>query len=513
MLDVPFHPNRDLDRPLYRQLADHIETLIRRSRLRSGEKLPASRELASTLGLSRNTVNQAYQALLDEGLVYAHVGMGTFVADIETSTSEATSNTAAFVWEGLFARRASSLLGPPRAIGARSNEVVHDFLPGGVDPASLPDRDLKRCYRLALDEDHESLSHITFPFGWPRLRRAIAATLIGRGIECHENDVLIVSGAQQALSLIARLLVEPGDRVAVEEPGYFGAISALRASQAELIGIQVDQHGLRTDQLQRVAHRHRLKLVYTTPAVQSPTGVAMSNDRRIELLELTERHQIPIIDDDYDGELRIDTPAVAALKNLDRTGHVIYLGTFSKAVFPTLRLGYVVAPQTVLRKLAALKVSTDFGSSLLAQAALARFLESGALERHVRKVRKLYSRRIDLLIKALEHAMPEDASFSQPAGGNSLWLTLPENTDLERLHQQLSRRGVRVGGGDAFFLEPPQQPSIFLSVARLHDEVMTSSVNALAEALWEALRQPDASQKQPLTQAAPGNSSISASSH
>ena len=513
MLDVPFHPDRELDRPLYRQLADHIEGLIRRGRLRSGEKLPASRELAANLGLSRNTVNQAYQALLDEALVYAHVGMGTFVADIEAAVVDGTSNSPSFVWEGLFARRASTLLGPPKALGARSSEVVYDFLPGGVDPTSLPDRDLKRCYRKALEEDNESLSHITFPFGWPRLRSAIAATLIGRGIECDENDVLIVSGAQQALSLIARLLIEPGDRVAVEEPGYFGAISALRASQAELIGIGVDQYGLRTDQLQRVAHRHRLKLVYTTPAVQSPTGVAMSNDRRIELLELTERHQIPIIDDDYDGELRIDTPSVAALKNLDRTGHVIYLGTFSKAVFPALRLGYVVAPQTILRKLTALKLSTDFGSSMLAQAALARFLESGALERHVRRVRKLYGRRIDLLMQALEHAMPEDSVFHKPAGGNSLWLTLPENTDLQELQRQLVDRGVRVGGGDAFYLEPPARPSIFLSVARLQDEILEASVHALAEALWEALKQSGRHGDQTLTQSADSNTPISAPSH
>jgi DNA-binding transcriptional MocR family regulator len=453
MLDVAFQPDRFAAEPIYRQLAGYLRELVAAGRLVPGEKLPASRELALSLGLSRNTVNQAYQRLIDGNVVVSHVGQGTFVASRGAAASRPEPAGCRFAWEGLVARRTRALEIPAPLLRPAPDPIRFEFRGGRVDPELLPLAELRRTYSRAISAHLPSLASSLDPFGWRPLRDEIARALLARGIRCDADDIAITSGAQHALEMVARTLLDPGDAVALEQPGYFGAALVFAAARAQPIGIEVDDEGLRTDQLARVLHRRRVKLVYATPSAQSPTGVALSDPRRDALLELADAHQIPVLEDDYDSEFRYDDPPLPALKTRDPAGQVIYIGTFSKALFPGLRLGYVVAARPLLTRMVLARFSADFGSDALAQAAVTELLATGALERHVRGLRKHYARRRDAMLEALAEHMPDGTRFHPPRGGHAVWVALPGDVDSDALADSMFAAGIAATRGDIAYLD------------------------------------------------------------
>jgi GntR family transcriptional regulator/MocR family aminotransferase len=484
VLDLAFQADRRAGEPVYRQLEHFLLELVRSRRLVPGERLPASRELAERLGVSRNTVNQAYQALLDEGVLRARVGQGTFVAG-QPPAAPAPGGPAprCFAWQGLVARRVRATLLPRGS--DRPGPARIDFRAGQVDGPSLPIAALKRAYAGALDRSAELLEALD-PRGLAPLREAIARSLVARGIACGADEVAVVNGAQQGLDLVARTLVDPGDAVALEQPGYFGAAAAFSACEAHLVGVGVDEQGLLVDDLGRILRARRLKLVYATPAVQSPTGVSLSDERRRALLALADRYQLPIVEDDYDSELRYGGPPVPALKQLDRAGQVVYLGTFSKALFGGLRLGYLVAPPALLGRIVRARWSADFHSDAVTQAAVAELIASGALERHVRRVRRLYAGRRAALLSALAEQRDAGWSWTEPAGGNTVWLRLPDDAHPEVLHEAAGAAGIAYARGESFALADgpaadEAERHLLLSFARIPEDRMAASVTTLAD--------------------------------
>jgi GntR family transcriptional regulator/MocR family aminotransferase len=489
VLELAFQPDRDAREPVYRQLERFLRELIQARRLVPGERLPPSRELAASLSLSRNTVNQAYQILLDDGLLRAHVGQGTYVAGRPAPAPEPIPDRA-FAWEGLLARRTRALALP--TVRPQPPTPRFDLRAGRADLGSLPLAELKRAFGQAAARA-AALADEADPRGWLPLRRALSRSLVARGIACTPDEVAITNGAQQALDLVARTLVDPGDAVAIEQPGYFGAALAFSSCEAHLVGVGVDEHGLRTDELARVLRARRVKLLYATPAAQQPTGVSLSEARRHALLALSDEYQLPIVEDDYDSELRHGGPPVPALKHLDSAGRVIYLGTFSKALFAGLRIGYAVAPAALIGRLAVARVASDFNSDVVTQAALCDLLESGALERHVRRVRQLYAARRAALLAQLEARMPEGARWRPPAGGNALWLRLPDPVDVEAFHAGCLAAGIALGSGELMAL--PEGPAwaearrhVQLSFARIAEERIEDAVSALARVTRQASR-------------------------
>jgi GntR family transcriptional regulator/MocR family aminotransferase len=479
MLDLAFRPDRQRPEPVYRQLAEYLRGLVAAGRLGEGQKLPATRELAAALGLSRNTVNLAYDALVADRLVTAHVGQGTFVAPqrARRTLHEPPEDPRAprLAWEGLFARTAK-LSFPAR--DAEPATVAFDFRAGRVDAAALPRAELRRAFASAVDETLPALANRLDAQGWPPLRAEIARALVARGIACRAEDVLVVQGTQEGLGLLARLLLEPGDTAVVEEPGWFGARLAFAAREANLVPVGVDAGGLRTDLLARVLRSRRAKLVYVTPAVQSPTGVALAEPRRAELLALAEEHQCAIVEDDFDSELRIGS-ALPALARDDAGGRVAYLGTFSKALFPALRVGYLVAaPSVIQRGIASLGVS-HFGGNLVAQAALADLLASGAVERHVRRTRRLYAERLDALMTAIAEHLPEGTRASRPAGGNSVWVELPPSVDGDALARSAHGAGIALTRGTPCFLEGGGSRHLSLCFASLAPDAISEGIARL----------------------------------
>ncbi len=496
VLDLPFRPDRESEAPVYRQLADHLLALIDAGRLRPGERLPPSRELAAALGLSRNTVNRALETLAAAGLVDAHVGRGTFVEErAERLRGAALGRPAGpeparrpFAWQALLSARARGLELPTAVPRVEAAHLRFDFRPGRVDAAALPIAELQGAWQRALGRLREVANEID-PAGHAPLRAAVARALGARGIACGGEEVLITAGAQQALDLVARALVDPGDAVALEQPGWFGAALAFRAAGADLLPVGVDGEGLRVEELARIARSRRPKLVYVTPAVQLPTGVALSDARREALLALADREQIPVVEDDFDAELRLAGPSRPALKTLDRSDQVVYVGTFSKALYPGLRLGYAVAARSLRARLIALRFAASMQAPLAEQMAVAELLEAGVLERHVRRVRRRHAERAAAMLEALADELPR-ARAQEPAGGSALWVELREELDTAALATEAARRGIAYAPGEAFRLDGEGPPALLLSFAALAPDAIRAGIAELA-ALVRAQRAPD----------------------
>lgn len=495
MNEFAFTADRASAEPVYRQLVGYFEDLIDSRRLLPGERLPPTRELASALGLGRNTVALAYEILEASARVSSHVGRGTFVstgADEAGTTAGAASHPRAavpqpdrpFAWNGLFAARTQGLLPlPPPGVPMPTFEF--DCRGGKVDPASVPVFELQRAYARALQRHLKTQSNHFDPYGYVPLREEIARSLVARGIRCEAGDVLIVNGAQQGLDLVARALIDPGDAVAVESPCYFGAVLAFRGAQAHLLPVAVDDAGMRVDDLLRLARTRRIKLIYATPAVQMPTGAAMSEPRRRALLELADREQIPILEDDYDGEFRGEGPIIPALKTADAAGQVIYVGTLTKALFPGLRLGYVVAAPQLLDRLARVRFAANFQPALLDQIAAAEFIKCGDFGRHLRRLRKRHTQKREALLRALEEFMPEGTAWNRPAAGTTLWITLPAGVGLDALARLTESRGLAFGRGDLFRLGSGEPQGIGISFGALTAAQIRSAAAILGGALRE----------------------------
>jgi GntR family transcriptional regulator/MocR family aminotransferase len=377
---------------IYRQL----RAAVLDGRLRPGDRLPPTRELAARLGVARNTVAVAYERLTAEGFLTARVGAGTYVgaAPVASAVRRPVPGVRPQpIWDAL--RREEKPVRRP-----------YGFPVGTPDSTLFPLATWRRLVSAELRSATLGRDAYADAAGEPGLRAAIARYVgVSRSVRAAADDVVVTQGAQQALDLIGRVLVAPGDTVAVEEPGYPPARDLFRALGARVVGVPVDGEGLVVDRLPSAA-----RLVYVTPSHQFPLGTPMSLARRAALLDWVASRDAAVIEDDYDSEFRFSDRPLDPLQSLDRSGRVIYVGTFSKTLLPVLRLGYAVAPPSLLPALRTARRLTDWHGDVVAQAALARFIDSGELSRHVRRASRVYAERHRLLTAAL-------------AGDLSRWLT------------------------------------------------------------------------------------------
>jgi GntR family transcriptional regulator/MocR family aminotransferase len=385
-LAVDLSARGDRSTAIYRALLE----AIRSGRLGSGDRLPPTRELATDLGVSRTTVATAYERLVAEGYLEARVGAGTFVTGVAGATRP---------------RRRAAALRPRRSwhftplpVSGQSPKPAHDFRAGIPDATLVPFDTWRRLVAAELRAGAHSPGTYADPAGHPLLREAIARYLaLSRGLHADADEVLVTHGTQQALDLVARVLVEPGDVVAVEDPGYPFAREVFASYGAHVVRVPVDDDGLVVDEIPE-----RARLVFTTPSHQFPLGPPLSLERRLALLEFADRHRVAVVEDDYDSEFRFTERPLETLHALDRAGRVIYVGTFSKSLLPALRAGYLVAPPTLLPALCGARQLADGYGPVAEQVALARFLSDGLFARHLRRARGVYGERRALVVDALD---------------------------------------------------------------------------------------------------------------
>jgi GntR family transcriptional regulator/MocR family aminotransferase len=480
----------DADGALYDQVYRALRGQILGGRLAASAQVPATRDLARDLGVSRNVAIMAYRQLRDEGYLTARKGSGTFVArelprDLTTVAARRrpiTARTAAPVHLSAYTHRVlDASHGGQFTWAPRRDVQAYDFRYGPPSFTDFPHDTwcrvvARRARRVTIrDLDYGS------PEGLPALREAIAEYVgRARAIACTPEQVLVVNGSQQALDLAARVLVDLGDVVLMEEPHYRGARTVMKAAGAKIETIAVDEHGLRTAELAQ--HRTLSRLAIVTPSHQFPTGAVMPLGRRLELLAWARSAGACIFEDDYDSEYRYSGRPIEALAALDDSGCVLYAATFSKVMFPSLRLGYMILPERLVEPIRSVKALMDTGGPNLAQAALVDFIRQGHFERHLHRTRTRNASRRAAMLEAIERHLGSRALVSGINAGLHLmlWLhDLPASRSRE-LRMRAARAGVGVYPVEPFYLNPPKQVGLLLGYASMPEKQIAEGIRRFA---------------------------------
>jgi GntR family transcriptional regulator / MocR family aminotransferase len=480
----------DENSPLYVRIARALAGDVRRGRLRPGERLPGSRSLSGALGVHRNTVLAAYAELVAEGWVVARPGGGTFVSELIPEArarrfSARAPSRVGLPAEPAFPLRADNDLGAAPALP----NVKFSMLGGVPDLRLVPVTLLGRAYARVLRRGPKRMLGYGPAEGEPALREALAALVSQRrAVAARAENVIVTRGSQMGLELVTRALCAPGDAVAVEALGYRPAWRVLSAAGVRLLPIPVDRGGLVVSELARVVARERVRALYVTPHHQYPTTAVLAPGRRIELLELARRERFAILEDDYDHEFHYEGRPVLPLASADVHGSVVYFGTLSKVLAPGLRLGFVVAGEKLVQRLARERFSIDRQGDHVLEAAVAELVTDGELERHVRKMRRLYRSRRDALVDALERELGARFEAHVPAGGMALWGHAAGRVDVEAWRAQALERGVFIMTAKDFAFDGRPRPFARIGFAGLDEAELREAVRRLSAAWPEMAR-------------------------
>lgn len=478
--------------PLYRQICEGLRREIVVGSIAAGARLPSSRQLATDLGVSRITVANAYAELEADGVVEARPGAGTFVLPPwagPLSGEDSPGNATMPPWQAMLGAQ----INPVRDRMLRQvlrGPILGDtvsFAWGAGDPRLVPTETFRRVLTEVLDRDGAAALGPEHSDGYPPLQRALARYVRQLGIDAGPEEIVVTAGTQQAITMLAGALLQPGDCVVVETPTWPGALEAFEARQATVIGVPLDGDGMRADMLQRVLEAHHPRLIYTVPTFQNPTGTVMSATRRREIVTLAHRYGVPILEDDHVREVHFGSPIPPPLAAFDRYGDVIHASSFTKSFLPALRLGYIVARGPLREALTAMRRSADLFSSSLMQRALCEYLESGAMQRHWKHISRVYRRRHTAMMIALKRSFPPGVTWTGVEGGLVVWVSVPPQLSVIDLFEDALRAGVSFVAGAAFFPTPNDQPFMRLNFAAVDEQQIDRGIGILGQLLHQQL--------------------------
>ncbi|MBC9784126.1 PLP-dependent aminotransferase family protein [Heliobacterium chlorum] len=468
-------------RPLYRQIADMVIQKILHHVLPPGAKLPPERELAHIFDVSRTTAINAYRCLEQEGWIKTRVGSGTYVERHAVANSGTTSDIP---WTELFAAAPPSAMSTVLRdlVSARMDRDNISLAAGMADPATFPIESMKSLMEQHMDQmERSDFGHIPTE-GYEPLRHSLVKHLAEKGIVATADQVMTFAGSQNGLYLLARVMLEPGDYVVVEAPTFIGAIQVFQGAGARILTLPVGD-GMTLALLEDYLIRYRPKFLYINPTFHNPTGRVMTEQERVDLLELAARYRLVIVEDDAYGELHFEQKPPLSLKARDGYGGVIYLNTFSKILFPGLRMGYVAAAPTLISRLALEKQYIDLHTSNVSQWLLHLYLESDELPSHLAKVRKEYKHRRDVMAKALRRYAGEQLTFHVPDGGFYFWCQIEGDVYSRDLLHEAIKSGVSFVPGSAFYTTPVGDQEFRLCFTTHPEEVLQEGARRLGDTL------------------------------
>ncbi|MGD1907438.1 MAG: PLP-dependent aminotransferase family protein [Leptolyngbyaceae cyanobacterium] len=461
--------DRQATEPVYLQIRDRISYLIQAGGLKVGDRLPSIRSMAQTTNVNKLTVIEAYSVLEADGLIYARQGAGYFISQ---ATVTPPARPASFAPE-------QTVIIPEQGLTSFS-EVSDAFLqaqaqPGMINlnsgyPQAVGVEDLQRISRRAIKNVAGQLFHHNPPEGDPILREQIAQLLSKLGLGAAPQDLIITNGSMQALCLVTQHLIQPGDWVVVESPSFHAYLSLLQQIDARIIGMPMTATGMNLDLLEQFLKSHRPKLIYTNSTLHNPTGITTSLAHRRRLVELAEQYDCWVIEDNAYEWLSFDTTP-PPIKALDRRDRVIYTGTFSKSLMPALRLGYAVITGDLYREIVERKLLHDLHVSIVSQGIVREYLATGHYRRRINHLKALNQQNRGVMVRALEEHFPAEASWTIPAGGVFLWVQLPKQINVAKLHRAAVKENVFVGSGQPFFPDQQGYPALRLGFAQPMEDI------------------------------------------
>jgi len=441
---------RNAKEAVFHQIAHAVIDEIKRGRLAPGTALPGTREVAESLRLNRKTVTQAYAELAAQGWVRTEKASGTFVATHlpEVEISDVLARREEQIPERPYFRMVGKAPNIPLVLPERN---VLTFDDGAPDMRWIPVDALTRAYRNAFPH-RGSRGRMGYgdPRGTSELRLAISRMLnMDRGLVTTPDNICVTRGSQMAIYLAARIIVGPGDTVVMEELSYPPAREAFRLVGANIVPVGLDSQGIRVDELEKVCRKKRVRAVYVTPHHQFPTTVLMKPERRLRLLAIAAQFGFAVVEDDYDHEFHFAHRPMLPLASFEVSGHVVYIGSFSKILSPSLRLGYLVGPKEFIDRAAKEVMMIDRQGDPATEGAVSELIDSGELHRHIRKVKKLYAERRECFAGLLTSLFADRIDFTQPDGGLAFWVRF-RDTDIDRLAEAAIRQGVGISPASAF---------------------------------------------------------------
>ncbi|MBE9914930.1 PLP-dependent aminotransferase family protein [Paenibacillus donghaensis] len=474
-------PDRQSKKPLYEQIADHLEQRISYGEFPPGSLLPSERKLAEQLDVNRSTVILAFAELRSLGIIESRSGSGTRVSQYKWgATPKHTPNWKRYAEGGSFLPNVPFLRRIREALN--QNPTLVDFASGELSADLAPMDEI-----AALMRGHHYTSYLGYdnPQGYIPLRQALEKYLAKyRDIQTTESSILITSGSQQSLFLITQCLLSPGDAVAIEDPSYCYSLPMFQSAGLRLFRLPVDRDGVQPEEIRNLYKKHRIKMIFTNPNFQNPTGTVLNDERRNKLLEIATELGLPIVEDDpysltdYAGVPR------PPLKSMDTTGSIIYIGSFSKIAASGLRIGWMVAPNSIVERLADARQQMDFGLSVIPQQVAAQFLKSEHFEPHLDRLRMQLLYKRDLLIEALQKELPDLIQFNIPQGGHHMWCKLVPGVNDAKLLEESIKNGVvfvpgSVYGSDSGYVR--------FTFARAKAEDIGPGIAGFAKALRELI--------------------------
>lgn len=462
---------------VYQQIADGIIAEIKKGRLRPGTPLPGSRVLAEDIGVNRKTVVLAYEALMAEGWLETTDKRGTFVSAelprFRDQPLKAGNN---------FAFNDHQTIQPLQGAAAANLIVFNDGLP---DVRLAPMDELARAYkRIFKQKARWRMLGYGHEKGEERLRIAVTDMLSHkRGMNVCKDDICITRGSQMALYLTAQTLIAPGDTVAMECPGYLHAWQIFGKAGAKLVPVSVDDKGMVIEELEQLCKTRRIKAVYVTPHHQFPTAVSMKVERRLKLIELSNRYGFAIIEDDYDHEFHFEAKSLLPLASNEHAANVIYISSLSKLVAPAVRIGYVTGPAAFIASLAQLRSIIDRQGDTIMEQAIAELMEEGAINRHAKRAFGIYAERRELMDQLLTTYLSQQATYRKPEGGLAYWVTFSKPVNTEELQGRLLKKGVSVISTERFAFDGKPLNALRLGYASLTPAELEEGIRIIAAAV------------------------------
>lgn len=480
--------SRESTEPLYLQISHQLKNLIMDGTLPAGYRLPPERKLAEQLDVNRTTILNAYRELKADDLVEAQVGYGTVVKRVIREEAHPIPETHVTpLWRHMYSKEAmltdDSITRDILALANRPDII--SFAAGIPAQDTNPLSELKDVMENLLQEKGHALYAHTPTEGLTELRESITQYVLERGIRAMVSETMVLSGSQQGISLLAQMLLDPGDTVLVEEPTFFCARQVFESRGAHVIGIPMDAEGIRTDLLEQYLVRYSPKFIYVVPTFQNPTGRVMSLMRRKALLALSYKYRVPIVEDDPYYGLNYDANCPPPIRALDPHGHVFYLGSFSKVLFMGLRVGWIHAPKAIIRQMAIMKQNTDLHTASISQWICDRFLRERRLQRHLATSLVANREKRDIMVAALAqkaHLIP-GVIWEIPTGGLYIWMTLPDSFKMDRFLTTATKNGIAVVPGRVFTIDGTHNNCVRLNFTHPNARQIVEGVDRLVSAI------------------------------